>query len=241
MTYSVQQVSLDGHGYLQHASSDTSQPTSLVLEPRYFPSRFLPPTIDPSCSVKVYNEVMRESFLKCYTAEIPSLLSHVIQDAIFQDESVYKSGLITTADPNTPLNRLQADTCRAITIAFTEVMTQVMAEKHPKDECPGVAFVDPSKWADLLDDTDPRQYIMGLGTAVGGYKGRRRDTLYAAMNGGPLSQQTKLEVYVKGKDGTLWSLRPDGRETRSGAGLTVREAGETVLFRDMPGRKLSDA
>ena len=147
VTYSIQQVSLDGHGHIQHASPNTSQATSLVLEPRYLPSRSKQPcdTIDHSYTVDEYNHEMRDRFLKCYTAEIPSLLSHVIVDAIFQDKPVYKSELITTADPITPLNQSQADTCRAITIAFTEVMTQVMAEKHPKDECPGVAFVDPSK------------------------------------------------------------------------------------------------
>ena len=187
-----------------------------------------------------YNHEMRDRFLKCYTAEIPSLLSHVIVDAIFQDKPVYKSELITTADPITPLNQSQADTCRAITIAFTEVMTQVMAEKHPNGEHPRVGFVDPSEWADLLDEADPDKYIMGLESAVRAFKGTRRVALRAAMNGGPLSQQTKLDVYVKGKDGTLWSLRPDGRETRSGAGLTVGEADETVSFRDMSGRKLSD-
>ena len=242
VTYSVQQISIDQPGAFQEDTSiEPSQATSLVLEPRFFPSRSRAPcdTIPHDYSVDRYNGEMRRRYLGCYTPDVSNLLSHMIQTAIFGNAEDYVSGLITTADPAAPLTRMQADTCRAITSAFTDIMTQVMNEEYGPDEHPAVSFVDPSKWGERLNEIDPDEYIRGLGKSVGG-KGKSHTILSEAMGGAPLSHQTKLKVYLKDADQLLWPIVPDGRELRRGARTsasartTFSEADEDADFDNMP-------
>jgi len=235
VTYSIEPVSLDGARSYQSTALGPSQAMSLVLEPRYFPSRSKLPcdTIDHDCSVDKYNDEMRDRFLKSYTPDIPNLLSHVVQVAIFKNGADDISNLITTADPTRPLLNSQSDTCRAITIAFTDIMTKVMHDKYGPSEHPSMYFVNPSKWTEILDETDPHKYISGLDKQQGG--STARDALSEGMSGRYLSQQTKLKVYVKGDGDTIWALEPDGRRTVRDARFTPGEENETVTFHDMSG------